>query len=262
MHSQDRWRRIVDSLTPERVLSVDELCRQLGASPATVRRDLLELDRLGRIKRVRGGALPTDHMPAGEAPRLHGQMAFNEHNIKNAEAKRAIGRRAAEFCTPGASIIIDGGSTTFMMAKALPNKVFNVLTTSLPILNTLVMKPEIRITLPGGQLFREQSIVLNPYGDGILENFSASTIFIGAQALTKRGLMQTDPLLVQNERRLIERADQVIVLADSSKFTAPASLSVCPLNDIHTIITDAGAAPETLKPFEAAGVTVIIADGG
>ena len=91
---------------------------------------------------------------------------------------------------------------------------------------------------PGGEVFREQNIILNPYEDGILQYYAAESFFLGAQAITGAGLMQSDPLLVQSQRRLLARAKRVVVLVDSSKFEAAAPLSVCALASIDTIVTD------------------------
>ena len=113
-----------------------------------------------------------------------------------------------------------------------------VLTTSIPIMNALLGRPKLRILIAGGEVFQDQALVLDPYSHGIVEKFSATKLFIGAQAITPHGLMQTDPLLVQNEQQLISRAEQVILLADSSKFEAKASLSVCGLDAIDIIVTD------------------------
>lgn len=263
MHLQDRWKRIIDELNPERVTSVDELTERLGVSPATIRRDLNELHELGHLLRVRGGAMRVEgqHFSAkttdsGRLNGLKGQSSFLDSAIVNAAAKHAIACAALEYLRPGASMIIDGGTTTFTMASLMANETYHVLTTSIPILQCLLDRSRVRVTLPGGELFREQRIILNPYEDGMLQNFSAGRIFIGCQALTRNGLMQSDTLLVQSERRLIERADQVIVLADSSKIDAPASLSVCPLSAIDVVITDEGLPASAREWLEAAGITV------
>lgn len=270
MHLLDRWRLIVANLSPDQVTSVEQLCERLNVSSATIRRDLAELDKRGELKRIRGGAVPvkSDATSARRndrgdaAPRLKGQIAFDATQIENLAEKKAIAAKAIQLCKANQSIIIDGGTTTFVMASSLPDLPFHVLTTSLPILNILMEKPGIQITLPGGQVFREQSIVLNPYNDDILENFSAAAIFIGAQAVSKRGLQQTDPLLVQTERRLLERADRVVVLADSSKFSADASLAVCPLSDIDVIITDSSVSQSHQDMVQNAGVELLVVKSG
>lgn len=265
MHLQDRWKRIIDELSSERVTSVDELTERMGVSPATIRRDLNELHELGHLLRVRGGAMRAEGKlytaRAGEERKsdgLQSQPAFSDSVIANAAAKRAIAREALNFVTPGLSMIIDGGTTTWMMASMMADDTYHVLTTSVPILQCLLDRSRVKVTLPGGELFREQRIILNPYEDGILQHFAAARMFIGCQALTRNGLMQTDTLLVQSERRLMERANQVIVLADSSKFDAPASLSVCPLSQIDVVITDDKVSAEALQWLRAHDIEVRI----
>ena len=266
MHLQDRWKRIIDELNSERVTSVEELTERLGVSPATIRRDLNELHELGHLLRVRGGATRANSTiqsaRVGDSERrsgLTGQSAFADSVITNAAAKRAIARLALSYITPGLSMIIDGGTTTFMMASMMADEAYHVLTTSVPILQCLFERPRIKVTVPGGELFRDQSIILNPYDDGILQHFAAQRMFIGCQALTRNGLLQTDTLLVQSERRLMERASEVIVLADSSKIDAPASLSVCPLKDIDVLITDENIDPAAVRWLNAHDIEVRIA---
>jgi DeoR family ulaG and ulaABCDEF operon transcriptional repressor len=268
MHLQDRWKLIIGELNTERVTSVDELTERLGVSPATIRRDLNELHELGHLLRVRGGAMRIEGRHYGGARQaasdsrrdsLRGQSAFADSVITYAAAKRAIARLALDYVTPGLAMIIDGGTTTFTMASMLRDEPYHVLTTSIPILQCLLDRSRIKVTLPGGELFREQRIILNPYEDGILQHFAAARMFIGCQALTKNGLMQTDTLLVQSERRLIERASEVVLLADSSKINAPASLSVCPLSEIDVLITDDGIDPAALQWLQAEDIEVRIA---
>jgi DeoR family ulaG and ulaABCDEF operon transcriptional repressor len=268
MHLQDRWKLIIDELSSERVTSVDELTERLGVSPATIRRDLNELHELGHLLRVRGGAMRIEgklYSGRGDDRRsdgLKGQAPFLDSVITNAAAKRAIARLALDYVTPGLSMIIDGGTTTFMMASMMADEPYHVLTTSIPILQCLLERSKVKVTLPGGELFREQRIVLNPYEDGILQHFAAARMFIGCQALTTNGLMQTDTLLVQSERRLMERTNEVIVLADSSKINAPASLSVCPLSQIDVVITDDKIDPQALRWLNAHDIDVQIASVG
>ncbi len=270
MHLQDRWKLIIDELSSERVTSVDELTERLGVSPATIRRDLNELHELGHLLRVRGGAMRVEGKlyngrGNGEERRgdsLRGQAPFMDSVITNSAAKRAIARMALDYITPGLSMIIDGGTTTFMMASMMEDEAYHVLTTSIPILQCLLERSRVKVTLPGGELFREQKIILNPYEDGILQHFAAARMFIGCQAITKNGLMQTDTLLVQSERRLMERAGEVIVLADSSKINAPASLSVCPLSQIDVLITDENIDPAAVRWLNAEDIDVKIATIG
>jgi DeoR family ulaG and ulaABCDEF operon transcriptional repressor len=245
----DRWRRLVSFLKPDAVTSVEELSAALAVSPATIRRDLAELDADGQLKRVRGGAVSTAGRAVQPAPglSLRGQMHQSLSMVTNMRAKIAIGTYAAKMVADGEAVIIDGGTTTLQMAEQIGDARLTVLTTSVLIMNALFAMPNVRVVIAGGEIFREQSIILDPYGGGIVSKYSASKLFIGAQALSPRGLLQTDPLLVQNEQALIERSDQIIVLADSSKFEARGSMAVCGLDRIDVLITD-----EDIKPAHRA----------
>ncbi|MEO1658073.1 MAG: DeoR/GlpR family DNA-binding transcription regulator [Pseudomonadota bacterium] len=259
----DRWNRITRLVREDRVTSVDELAEELTVSAATIRRDLNELAESGRVKRVRGGAIAVTAPsgPLDASPNLlPGQTLFSASASKNVEAKKAIGERAAALCEPGEAIIIDGGTTTYQLASHLGSEDLTVLTTSVLILNALVGKPRTRIVITGGEVFHEQNVILNPYRNEIVKNYSATKLFIGAQAVSAMGLMQTDPLLVKNEQELIAQADRVILLADSSKFDARASLAVCGLDAVHTVVTDDGLSPQHRRMLEDQGILVLIAE--
>jgi len=260
MHTEDRWRAILTSLATERVTPIELLADRLNVSSATIRRDIKMLDEIGRLRRVRGGAMPVTESSTGpvSAPsQLIGQEPYSEAEIRNVKQKRAIGKAAVAYCDPNEAIIIDGGSTTKMLADMLPNEPYQILTTSLPIIQALLLKSRVKLLIPGGEVFREQNILLSPYEDGLLDNFSAAKILMGAQAITAGGLMQTDPLLVQAERRLIDRADKIIVLADASKFTARAGLSVCSLSRINTVITNDDIPAAARRMLGDAGVELV-----
>lgn len=257
MHAHERWLQTLNALDPDKVTSVEELSGRLAVSPATVRRDLLHLEREGKLRRVRGGALPIVDSGADAPKRLRGQESYEVSKIRNVEAKRAIGARAAAMCEPGEAIIIDGGTTTQMMAESLGDERYQIMTTSLNIATKLFTRPNIRVMLPGGELYRDQNIVLSPYEDGILKNFHATKLFLGAQAITAGGPMQTDPLLVHAEKRLMEQAARLVVLVDSSKFATRAPLAVCPLAAIDVLITDTDIPQAAEAQLHGAGVEVI-----
>ena len=240
LYIHERWSRIIEMLHPTKVTSVEQFSVALGVSPATVRRDLNELHADGRLRRVRGGAVAAEPNVTYRDPYfgLSGQLTQADTLSVKIKEKRAIGKKAASLIDDNDSVIIDGGSTTVHMTQHIHAENLMVLTTSIPIMNALLGRPKLRILIAGGEVFQEQALVLDPYSHGIVEKFSATKLFIGAQAITSHGLMQTDPLLVQNEQQLIARAEQVILLADSSKFEAKASLSVCGLDAINVVVTD------------------------
>lgn len=261
LYIHERWNRIIDMLHVSKVTSVEQFSSALSVSPATIRRDLNELHSEGRLCRVRGGAIAADPNSGYGEPYfgLSGQLNQVDTLAVSIKEKRAIGEKAASMIDDNDSIIIDGGSTTVYMTQHIKAKNLMVLTTSIPIMNSLLGRPKIRILIAGGEVFQEQALVLDPYSHGIVNKFSATKLFIGAQAVTSRGLMQTDPLLVQNEQQLISRADKIILLADSSKFEAKGSLSVCGLDAINTVVTDAGLSAKARKMLVENDIEIIMA---
>jgi DeoR family ulaG and ulaABCDEF operon transcriptional repressor len=134
-----------------------------------------------------------------------------------------------------------------------------VLTNSLHIVNALLPQAGTRILLPSGAVFREQNIILAPAGEESMPRFHAPRLFMGAAAIGPQGAMQADPVLVAAERRLIDRAEEVILLVDSSKFRSQSGTIVCGLDEIDTVITDSGITPEMAKTLQDAGVKLVIA---
>ncbi len=257
MHVHDREKLIDEALSSRGFVSFQELCARLDASAATIRRDLERLEKEGRLTRVRGGARAL--VPPTQTDHLVG-TPFEESRARNVENKVAIGRAAASLCKKDDAIILDGGTTTFQMCPALKSLEVQVLSNSLYIVNELLKHPTVRVMVPGGAIFREQNIVLSPFDEDGLERYHASKMFMGAAAIGPKGLMQADGVLVQAERKLMERADTLVVLVDSSKFQASASFVLCPLSQIDIVITDKGARREDLAMLRNAKVEVIVAE--
>lgn len=256
MHAAERERRIFEALQPNGFVSYRDLEALLDASPATIRRDLTRLEGTGQIVRVHGGAkLPDDADPSG--PHLLG-TPFDQSITLNLAAKQAIGKAAAALCTPGEGVMIDGGSTTLQMCPHLDGLSLQVLTNSLHIVTALLPQPTTRILVPSGSVFREQNIILAAAGEESMPRFHAPRLFMGAAAVGAQGAMQADVVLVAAERRLIDRAEEVILLVDSTKFRTQSGTIVCGLDEIDTIITDSGIAPETAQGLRDAGVKLVV----
>ncbi len=262
MHATEREAMILTVMEPTGFITYRELENRLPASPATIRRDLARLAVAGRIERVHGGAkLLGDNESAAEYT-LSLQLAgtpFAENITHNLAAKQAIGRAAAALCGPGEGVMIDGGSTTLQMCPHLVGLELQVLTNSLHIVNALLPQAGTRILIPSGAVFREQNIILAPAGEESMPRFHAPKLFMGAAAVGPQGVMQADVVLVSAERRLIDRADQVILLVDSSKFASTSGAIVCGLGEIDTVVTDQGITPEARKMLTTNGINLVIA---
>ena len=259
-HSTEREQEILELLASRGFVSFRDLEKQIGASPATLRRDLERLAGEGRLVRVHGGAKSSKDpaLPPGTMPGLQG-IPFHENIGRQAREKEAIGRVAATLCAPGEGIMIDGGSTTLQMCPHLDGLNLQVLTNSLHVVSALLMQSGTRVLVPGGSIFREQNIILSATGDDLMPRFHAPKLFMGAASIGPMGVMQADIVLVAAERRLIDRADQLIMLVDSSKFEAPSGNVVCGLDMIDVVITDAGIKARQRQMLEAARVEVMVA---
>ena len=256
MHATERDRVILSLLEEEGFVSFRELSRRLSASPATLRRDLDRLQTDGKLTRVRGGVQPSGGLRQGAS--LQG-VPFHENIHRNRPQKEAIGKAAAKLCKPGEAIILDGGSTTLHMCPWLEPLRLQVLTNSLHIVSALLQQPHTSVSIPGGTVFREQNIVID--AENVVERggYHASRYFCSAAAVTRHGLMQTDIIVVQAERKLMAQADEFIALVDSSKFAAGAGHVLCDLSRIKTLITDDGIDAASLRMLKDEGVDVIVA---
>jgi len=259
MHAQERESRIMGAIGSTGFVSYRDLERQLEASPATIRRDLSRLEAAGRILRVHGGAkLPEDTL-ASRSQALTG-TPFEQSITQNLPAKEAIGAAAASLCSPGEGIMIDGGTTTLQMCPHLAGKDVQVLTNSLHIVDALLPQAGTRVLLPSGTVFREQKIVLAPAGEDSMPQFHAPKLFMGAAAVGPQGIMQQDVILVAAERRLIARAEEVILLVDSSKFRVSSGAIVCGLSEVHVLITDPGIDDDARELLRKHQVRLIVAE--
>jgi DeoR family ulaG and ulaABCDEF operon transcriptional repressor len=261
MHASEREQAILDLLGKRKgFLAFQDLEKRIEASPATLRRDLERMAREGRIQRVRGGAkLAVEHKENAATPMQLAGVPFHENIGRHRQQKEAIGRAAAALCAPGSALMIDGGSTTLQMCRHLEGLNLQVLTNSLHIVNTLLHQSGTRVLVPGGSVFREQNIILTAAGDDTMPRFHAPKLFMGAAAVSAQGVMQADVVLVAAERRLIERAEELILLVDSSKFQGSGNV-VCALTEIDTVITDSGISKRDAAMLKSAGIKVIVAE--
>jgi DeoR/GlpR family transcriptional regulator of sugar metabolism len=263
MHSAEREKLILETVNQRGFISFQDLEQRIAASPATIRRDLERMMTAGLLTRVRGGAKKNESKNSKRAAPDPGQhltgVPFEENVNRHKAEKEAIGRAAAKLCNAGEALMIDGGSTTLQMCQHVRGLNLQVLTNSLRIVSALLLQPGTRVLVPAGQVFPEQNIILAASSDDGMQRFHAPKLFMSAAAVGSAGLMQADIMLVGVERRLIDRADEIIVLLDSSKFDGPSGHIVCGLDEIDVLVTDRGVSPRHAQMVQDAGVKLIIA---
>lgn len=251
MTEAERHKLMLDLLRDRPFASVRDLQAVVDASPATIRRDIGKLHATGTVRKVFGG------IAAAEAPEGVTARPFTENQMLGVAAKKAIAREAAALVQDGDALIIHGGSTCYLFALLLANRNVRIYTNSMPLAATLWQNGTCHLTLAGGELYREPGIVFSPQAGP--PEFYASKFFLGAQAITPAGIQESHPLVVRETALLLERADEVIVLADSRKFGVRARNPMLPLSRIGTLITDDAITEANHKMLMDAGIRVIIA---
>jgi DeoR family transcriptional regulator, fructose operon transcriptional repressor len=242
--------RIRELLEDREFVDLETLCRELGASASSVRRDLVQLEKGGVIKRVHGGALAVQ-------PRGH-LLDYNWQRDRQADQKHRIGERAASLIDNDQTVILDGGSTVASVAEHLVDRSLRVITNSIPIVRTLRDSRNIDLTLTGGYVFPRLEIVLGPLCEHMLAAVAADVLVMGIGGVTADGFSNNNTLLVGSERKMIEVSRTVIIVADSSKFGRAAMTPLAPLDVADIVVSDADLGDEPRKWLEAAGITVVL----
>lgn len=253
MHERERHSVILSAVERRPVATVAELSAMTMVSEATIRRDIATLHLSKQVRRVRGGV---ESLTPPSVTGLAGRPLSVNLEINTAK-KQAIAYAAVNLCEDGESIIINGGSTTFNMVFPMCSRRLHILTNSLPIAQHLLYNSKNTITLPGGTIYREQEIILSPFENDISRHFHARRMFMGAQAISSKGIMEADPQVMQAEQRLIAQADELVVMADSTKFDKRSGLIVAALEQVDTIITDENLNDSVAGMLDQADVKVI-----
>jgi DeoR/GlpR family transcriptional regulator of sugar metabolism len=231
-----------------RVLACD-LTSELSVSADTVRRDLRDLDEAGLLRRVHGGALPR-----------HGDAApFAARARRAPEAKASIARRAAALIGDGQVVVLDGGTTTLELARALPEDLrATVITTSPPIAVALADRLGLEVTMVGGTLRPSAQVTVGAAAVDALRMIRADIVFLGVCGLHPGiGVTTNDLEEAYVKAAMIEGAAEVVALADHDKLGTAMPVVVAPLAAVTHLITDAEVDEQTLAPYRALGIEVV-----
>lgn len=257
MLEKHRQQLIKDILDQTQFASVRSLTEKLNASEATIRRDITKMADRGEIVKIRGGA-ESIHV---EPKKKHlSSSAFIVDKTKRTKTKKLIAQRAAQLCSDGDSIIINGGSSTYMMGEFLTDSHLCVLTNSYVLANYLTENSDIQVSLPGGEIYREQGIILSSYEKDSTEYYHATMMFAGSPGISEFGVMESDPLLIRSEQKLKKQTEKLVILADSSKLGKRSNFIFCPLSEVDILITDSEADMELVERFRSEGIEVIIVE--
>lgn len=255
MKPADRHNRIVKLVQQHHDVSVEMLATQLDVSRETIRRDLSALDGQGRLRKVHGGARP-GMAPGQLVPQAEGPFALRMAD--NAEAKRRIAARAATLFDAGDSVFIDTGTTTLALAHALVQApALVIITNSWRIASIVSSHAEHRVFLLGGACNPDAGETLGPLVLEQIKRFHARHVFLTIGAMDTRTIMDFDAQEAEIAQAMIERAEEVTVLADSSKLARRGIFDVAPLSRVNRLVTDHAPPPDVAAALDRAGAEVI-----
>ena len=233
MFGKERQDKIYDMIRRNGAVSTSKLVKLFNVSIETVRRDLLNMEKQGKLQRVHGGAVAKGEMKPF--------LQLQERNKENNPQKRSLSLKAMEFISEGDTIAIDSGSTAIYFAEALKEKFsrLTVVTHSIDVFNILCRHGEFSVILCGGHFNREESAFYGALTLETLGNLHIQKAFVCPSAISiDYGICDYNHDLYLIQRQLISSSDEIYILADSSKFERKALLKISEMKTEYTYITD------------------------
>lgn len=245
----ERQRKILDALRDNGGVTVEGLVRLLEVSESTVRRDLEQLGERKLLSRTHGGAVLPDFSTAFEA-------SYAEKMVLHAEEKKRIGAAAAQMVADGEALILDSGSTTYEVAKAISSlKHLKIITYDLMIAGSVDYGSTNTVMLTGGLVRKGFDLVVGSDTENFFRNIRVNKAFLGVDSLDPRqGVFNATLEEAAVKKVILEAAHEVIVVTDHSKFGKTALAKVCDLGRIHKIITGKELDPSHQQALRHAGI--------
>ncbi|MEW1956887.1 DeoR/GlpR family DNA-binding transcription regulator [Kineococcus sp. NPDC059986] len=247
MQAKERREAIVEVVRLKGPVAVAELVERLGLSEATIRRDLVKLDDAGLLKRVHGGARPVDVR----------DDVYADLVDRQAEPKEAIARAAAARVKDGQSVLLDIGTTVGRVARYLHGRPITVVTRNLAVYAELCEDPVVDLVLLGGQVRPAHRSLVGYLTEESLRQLRADLLLLGTSGIRRSGhSVDTVTDEVPVKRAMIAAADEVVLLADASKFPGSGTATVCDVSAYRHLVTDVHPDEETRSTLQHAGVAV------
>ena len=253
MFNKERLAKIVEIVNGRRRVTVSELSRMLNVSKSCIRKDLAKLNRENLIERAYGGALAKE--PVRSEHNLHQK---EEENIPE---KELVAEAAARLIQDGDTIWLDGGSTTTFIARKMKSlRNVTVVTNSFSVAYELADAPDIEVIIIGGALRKVSLSLIGPMSEKVISEINVDKAFIGVDGVTvKEGCTTTNAMDAKIKKMIMEKAKEIIVVADRSKFGKVSFVSFAGIKDIDRLIIDSIDKCDK-KQIEKLKVMVIIAD--
>ncbi|MCR9116757.1 MAG: DeoR/GlpR family DNA-binding transcription regulator [bacterium] len=247
----ERRGRLLEMVRARGFASLRDLKEQLQVSESTIRRDLEQLEDAGSARRSHGGVYYTG--PSPDLPH------FDLRQSAQYGKKQQIAHAAADLIDDGDILLLDGGSTTYELAQLLVMRPLHVVTNSLPVANLFTKSHSADLIVIGGNVHTPTGVTLGPYADEMLSPLNVRRAVLSVAGVDDLGFYNSNRLLVGTERAMMESAEQVIIVADSTKFGQKSLCHVGPLNDVDVVVSDNDLPKEWIEKFASAGVELVIA---
>ncbi|MBD53575.1 MAG: DeoR family transcriptional regulator [Rhodopirellula sp.] len=249
--SETRRTKLLDLIQSRGFASLGELADTLQVSESTIRRDLDYLESSGTARRTHGGVFWT-----GGSDTLR---VFETRRDTDWSAKAAIGQMAAALVEDHDTILLDGGSTTYELARHLVGRPLQVVTNSLPVAHLLSSSESIDLVMIGGCVRGRTAVAIGPMADSMLHSINVGKAFLSVAGITDRGYFNSNMMLVESEKAMLSSADRAIVVADSSKFGKVSLSRLCGLHEVHAVVTDSNLDSKWKEHLALAGTEVVLA---
>ena len=249
----ERQREILRALSEQPSVRVTDLAIRFQVAEETIRRDLDKLSAEGKLVRSHGGAVAA----------IEAEQPHEQRELLNQPQKEAMAREALRLIEPGDTIALDASSSSWFIARQLPDMHLTVITNSLYVCTALDGREQINVICTGGSLARTSMSLVGTATIGFLGRYHASKLFFSCRALDlQRGLSDISEDQAAVRQAMLNISERHILLMDSSKWGARALSIVAPLQEVHCIITDSNTPSADCQALREAGIEVITAGGG
>jgi DeoR family transcriptional regulator of aga operon len=253
--TEERRRSILELVNREGRAMISDLSKRFGVSAVTVRGDVDSLCERNLLMRSHGGAIPLDHVVV-DAPL---EVKATRHH----DEKVRIGKYAATLVEPGQTVLLDSGTTTLEIGRALIQtspRGLTVVTNSLAIATELTAASEINVIMIGGLLRHVSKSFVGPQAQKMLSELHVDRFFLGVDGLEQElGTFTPDDLEAELNAMMIRVARRTTVVADSSKIGRRSLTLIAPIDRIHELVTDSSIRPQDRRALESRGIEVVIA---
>ncbi|MDF2046478.1 DeoR/GlpR family DNA-binding transcription regulator [Microbacterium sp. Kw_RZR3] len=247
MLAASRKDALLERLRRDGRLVVKDVALELGLSEDSIRRDLRELDAAGLAVRVYGGALPAS--PAVADYDARGRVARS--------SKARVAAAAVELIEPGATVLLDGGTTALALVEALPRSFAGTVITHSPTIAAALLHHDAEVVVIGGRVFKHSAVACGSAAVEAAQRISADIFFLGVTGVhPAAGFTTGDADEAAMKRVLAERAAETFVLASEEKLGAASRFGILPLDGVTGIVADLDPATPLAADLEAAGAHV------